>query len=486
MTDLGVPDFTGRTVLVVGDLMLDAYLWGDVDRISPEAPVQVVAVKREAFTLGGAGNVIHNLVALGATVLAAGIIGDGADGDRMIERFDALGVDVGGVIREDGRVTTRKTRVIADNQHVLRIDRETRMPVGEAARARLAQFVTERAGTADIVLVSDYDKGLVTPDLMAEIVRAAGRHGKMVLCDPKSLDFSKYAGASLLTPNRKEAGLAAGIEIRDPESLRAAGEKLLADAAVERLLITRGPDGMALFDGPGPPTIIRAEARQVYDVSGAGDTVLAVLGLGLAAGLSFETSARLANTAAGIVVGKVGTAAVTREELTQALGTADTPLRSKARGLREISAIAEALRARGQKVVLTNGCFDLLHTGHILLFAASRRIGDALVVAIDDDAAVRAVKGPGRPVLGLDERVRLLSALDAVDHVVVYPTDGLPEVIQAVRPDVLTKGSNYTSEAVVGRELVESLGGRVERIPITETVSASRIIEHIRRGEGSG
>jgi len=477
-----LPQFNDRRILVIGDLMLDEYVWGDVGRISPEAPVQVVSVEREAFTLGGAGNVVNNLTALGASVSVAGVIGDGEDGRTMMDRFAALGADASAVIRETGRRTTRKTRVIAANQHVVRIDRETVKPVAAKTHDRMETRIRDIISSADIVLISDYDKGLLTPPFLARIVRSARERGKRVLCDPKGRDFSKYRGADLITPNRKEAALAAGIDIRNEASLQRAADAIMGAADLPHLLITQGKEGMTLFGRDRPPLRIPAEARQVFDVSGAGDTVLSIVGLSLAAGASLERAARLANAAAGIVVGKVGAAAVSRAELESALGRSTAPA-SKFRSMTELAALAMELRGAGRRIVLTNGCFDLLHTGHIMLFGEAKRHGDALIVAVDDDASVRAVKGPGRPVIGQDQRVRLLSALDAVDYVTVFSQGQLDALVRAVGPDVLLKGSNYEGREIIGREAVESAGGRVVFAPTIDGLSADAIIDHIRRGE---
>jgi D-beta-D-heptose 7-phosphate kinase/D-beta-D-heptose 1-phosphate adenosyltransferase len=312
---------------------------------------------------------------------------------------------------------------------------------------------------------------------------AARRHGKPVLVDPKGDDYRRYAGATLITPNRKEAAQAAGIAIGDAESLHRAAGILHEHSGVDRLVVTCGPEGMVLFEKGRMPREIRSEARQVFDVSGAGDTVIAVLGLALAAGADWLDAARLANAAAGIVVGKVGTATVSRKELALAVASAGTDRLDKLKDINELEALGAEIRRRGQRIVMTNGCFDFLHAGHLNLFSASRRLGDVLVVAIDDDDSVRAIKGPGRPVIGVRERVRTLCALDAVDYVVVFSGGDLERLIDRLRPDVLTKGGNYGLRDVVGRQRVEAHGGRVALIPITEGLSSRAVIENIRRAQ---
>jgi D-beta-D-heptose 7-phosphate kinase/D-beta-D-heptose 1-phosphate adenosyltransferase len=310
-------------ICVIGDLMIDEYLWGTVDRISPEAPVPVVSVERKSYTLGGAGNVINNLVSLGVRVSACGVIGTGINANLLLKTFAGMKVETAALIREQGRPTTKKTRVIAANQHVLRIDRETTRSIKDETASRLYALLEKDVPEHDVLLVSDYGKGLFSPDLLKRLIDLGNHHKKPVLVDPKGLDFRKYANASIITPNRKEASLAAGIEIRDTGSIAAAGSKLLSSIPVNNLLITTGKDGMTLFEKGKPPYAIPAKARQVFDVSGAGDTVLAVLGTAVAAGLPLAEGAALANIAAGIVVSKVGTAPIEKDEFHNALNRHD-------------------------------------------------------------------------------------------------------------------------------------------------------------------
>ena len=466
-------------ILVIGDLMIDEYLWGVVERISPEAPVQVVSVNQQSSTLGGAGNVVNNLVALGAKVSVASVIGRGENALALLKLFKALGVDTTGLIHDPTRSTTKKTRILAGHQHVLRIDRETKQEISQAHVTRLVQFVREHIDSFNVVLLSDYGKGLFTEMLLRQVIDVANQNNRTIIVDPKGLNFKKYAGATAITPNKKEASLAAGVEIVDNASLMAAGQKLLEDIPVQKVLLTCGQAGIVLFEHGKKPYQIPAETRQVFDVSGAGDTVLAVLGLGFASGASSRQAAALANVAAGIVVGKVGTATVSREEIQRALEPAVGSM-AKQKTVSELVPITERLRAEGKTVVMTNGCFDLLHVGHIKLLSASKKMGDVLIVAIDDDESVRALKGGDRPIVGAQQRLRIISALDCVDYVTLFSTKDLEHLIDAVRPDILTKGSNYTTETVLGREIVESSGGRVVLIPITEPVSSTRIINQIK------
>lgn len=479
--EIDLSKFETCHILVVGDLMIDEYLWGEVDRISPEAPVQVVSVQDEELTLGGSGNVVNNLVALGARVSAVGVTGAGSNGKLLRDMLDELGVDTRGVITEPNRSTTKKTRIIADHQQVLRIDKETKSNISHQTWETVAQAAENIIPEVDVVLISDYGKGLITGQLLSQLTRAARKHGKLTIADPKGLDFTKYSGVNVITPNKKEAALAAGVEIVDDTSLFEAGQRLLQKTGVDKLVITCGKEGMVYFEPQSQPQKISTTARQVYDVSGAGDTVLALLGLAVACGMSFKDGLTLANTGAGIVVGKVGTATVSKRELAAALQLTPDDIASKQIDLGELTSIVKDLRKKGKRIVFTNGCFDLLHVGHLKLLAASKQLGDILIVAVDDDDSVRQLKGPDRPIIRAGERVRIISGLDCVDHVILFSSRELDKLIDIARPDVLTKGSNYQSTEVFGREIVERHGGRVELIPITEDVSSTQIINNIKK-----
>ena len=473
--------FDNCHLLVVGDLMIDEYVWGEVDRISPEAPVQVVSVRNEKYTLGGSGNVVNNLVALGAKVSVIGVTGADSGNKLLLSKLENLGVNCHGIVQEKSRPTTKKTRIIADHQQVLRIDRETKRDITSSTFKSVTRLAEKIIPNVNLVLISDYGKGLITHALIADLVRIAKQYNKLTIADPKGLDFTKYSGVSLLTPNSREASLAAGVEISDEKSIVVTGNRIIEKSGIDRLLITCGKDGMVLFEPGHEPYKISTKAREVYDVSGAGDTVMAVLGLGIAAGLTVKDATVLANTAAGIVVGKVGTATVNKEELSQAIDQISEKSASKCKSLIEISQICRRFQKDHKRIVLTNGCFDLLHVGHIQLFSASKALGDVLIVAIDDDASVKLLKGPGRPVISVSERVRILSALDSVDYVVVFSTNDLDSVLKSIRPDILTKGMDYEATEILGREFVESYRGRIERIPISDEISATQIIANIKK-----
>lgn len=460
--------------------MVDEYLWGDVNRISPEAPVQVVSVKEENYTLGGSGNVANNLTALGAKVSLAGVIGSDRYGHLLLAKLNKLGVDTEGVVEEPERPTTRKTRIVSGNQQVLRIDRETKKDISQQTLDVILNYIEHVMPNVDLVLISDYGKGLITTALLNSLTSIVKKYKKVSIADPKGRGFLKYSGVSLLTPNKKEASLASGIKIVDESTLIKAGNRILETVKIEKLLVTCGKDGMVLFERNKKPYYISAQARQVFDVSGAGDTVIAVLGLAIASGASFAKAASIANIAAGIVVSKIGTSTVSKNELLSALTPICDYSSSKHISFSDLPAVVQKLKADNKKIVLSNGCFDLLHAGHVMLLSASKKLGDVLVVAIDDDESVSSLKGPGRPIISERERISILCALDSVDYVVVFSFKQLNKIIEIIRPDILTKGSNYIFEEVIERELVERCGGRVMLIPITNNVSSSSIINNIK------
>jgi len=466
-------------VLVVGDLMLDGYLWGKAERISPEAPVQVVEVAREELRLGGAGNVCNNLAALGVQVEVASVLGDDADG-RLLRRLLAeRGIGTAGIVLAAGRTTSRKTRVLASSQQIVRIDRETRSVIDAGLEAQLLAAIRAAMPSCRAILVSDYLKGVLSEGLLQAIIALGREFAIPVVIDPKGGDYRRYHGATALTPNRKEAQAASGIVIVDTASLQQAGHSLCTELDLEALVLTRSEEGMSLFFRDGREAHLPTEAREVFDVSGAGDTVLALIGIGLAAGLPLEEAARLSNLAAGIVVGKVGTSTVTPEEILEAAGRQHPDADRKLHGRQALARLLAARRAQGQTVVFTNGCFDLLHVGHVKYLQAARQLGDLLVLGLNSDASIRRLKGPKRPLIGQDERAHILAALDCIDFVVIFDEDTPLDLIAALRPDILVKGADYTPEGVVGKDLVESWGGRVELIQFVDGKSTTNIIDRI-------
>jgi D-beta-D-heptose 7-phosphate kinase/D-beta-D-heptose 1-phosphate adenosyltransferase len=465
--------------LVVGDLMLDEYLWGKTERISPEAPVQVVDIAGEEVRLGGAGNVINNLKAVGCRVKAVSVIGDDADGRRLATMMGDRSIDAEGVFLAPDRATTRKTRILASNQQMMRIDRETSCPISMKQEKKLVDFLREKAGDCQVILVSDYLKGVLTERVLREIIAIGKENRVPVVVDPKGADFGKYRGATLLTPNRKEAFRATGFSPGSETDLRRAGRRLRQDLDLEVLVLTRSEEGMTLFFRDGLEEDLPTQAREVFDVTGAGDTVLSFLGAGLGAGMAPAEAARLANLAAGIVVGKVGTSTVTPEEILELVAHRhfDTDLKIKSRDL--LSRILDGERKRGRTIVFTNGCFDLLHVGHVKYLQKARELGDLLVLGLNSDASIRRLKGPHRPLIGQEERAHILAALKCIDYVVIFDEDTPLELIRALRPAVLVKGGDYAPEEVVGKDVVESYGGRVELIRFVDGRSTTNIINKI-------
>lgn len=472
-------DLNQLKVLVIGDLMLDEYVWGKAERISPEAPVQVVEVARDELRLGGAGNVCNNLAALGVQVEVASVLGDDADGRLLRQLLAGRGIGTAGIVLATGRTTSRKTRILASSQQIVRIDRETRALINAEQEAQLLAAIRAAAPACRAILVSDYLKGVLSESLLQALV-ALGRECNIpVVIDPKGSDYRKYRGATALTPNRKEAQAASGIAIVDAASLQQAGRTLCTDLELEALVLTRSEEGMSLFFRDGREAHLPTEAREVFDVSGAGDTVLALIGVGLAAGLPLDEAARLSNLAAGIVVGKVGTSTVTAEEILEAAGRQHPDADRKLHPRQALARLLAGRRVKGETVVFTNGCFDLLHVGHVKYLQAARRLGDLLVLGLNSDASIRRLKGPKRPLIGQEERAHILAALDCIDYVVVFDEDTPLDLIATLRPDILVKGADYTPDGVVGKDLVESWGGRVELIQFVDGKSTTSIIDRI-------
>jgi D-beta-D-heptose 7-phosphate kinase/D-beta-D-heptose 1-phosphate adenosyltransferase len=453
----------GARVAVIGDVMLDRYVYGEAERISPEAPVPVLRVREESEMLGGAGNVLRNLAALGARATLVSVVGDDADGRRVAELAAKESGGASVVVPAKGRTTIRKTRFVAGGHQLLRVDREDAEALSEAAEAALIASLDPIGGVRAVIL-SDYGKGTLTAQVIAAVLAMAAKtmNGIPVLVDPKGRDYGKYRGAALITPNRKELGEATGMPTGNDAEVEAAARAVRERAGVAALLATRGPQGMTLVDAGGAAHHIAAEAREVFDVSGAGDTVIAAVAAGLARKLPLLDAVRIANCAAGIVVGKVGTAVAHPAEIRSALERQELRAAEEKFASRGSAADRAALwRRRGLRVGFTNGCFDLLHPGHIHLLAQARAACDRLVVGLNSDASVKRLKGNGRPVQGEAARAAVLAGLADVDLVTVFGEDTPEALIAALRPDVLVKGADYTVETVVGADLVKSYGGRV-------------------------
>ena len=464
-------------VTVVGDLMVDHYLWGDVRRISPEAPVPVVRLQRSTHSPGGAANVAANLASLGVHTCLAGVTGS----DRAREDLLAAihGIDTRGIIAAGDRLTCVKTRVMSGHQQLLRVDHEDNTPIGEHAANALGERVVSTVQDSDALLLSDYAKGTLTDLLTQRLIRAARAQNKLVIVDPKGNDFLRYRGATAITPNRAELALATGCPTEDLDALYNAAHGLRDQLELDFVLLTLSEHGLALIEPQGT-TSIPAAAREVFDVSGAGDTVIAVFTAALCCGLSRTDAAHIANLAAGAVVAQAGTATLTSDELSTALHEEST--HEQAAKISTAPALARRIadwRRRGERVVFTNGCFDLLHAGHVNYLEQARHQGDRLVVGINTDNSVRALKGPERPIIREADRARVLAALAAVDAVVLFDAPTPLDLITTLRPDVLVKGADYTEDGVVGAAEVRSWGGTVVLVPLTEQRSTSSIVRKI-------
>ena len=474
------------TVLVVGDLMLDLYVWGGVERVSPEAPVQVLNVSSDESRPGGAGNVAANLAALGARTRCFGIVGDDSNGQQLCQMLKEQGVDISGIVLDKARPTTIKTRMIAHGQQLLRVDRESNRSIDDTLRSEMFALFEDSLPACDAVLVPDYGKGALPDELLGEILAACKKARKPVLVDPaRDRGFRAYAGCTVLKPNLAEASAAAGIKITDVKTLEEAAEIILRQSKAKNLVITQGGDGITIFKKGAEPVHVAGLSRPVYDVTGAGDTVLSLLGFVLAGRGNILEATEIANVAAGLVVGKIGASPVTKAEIGQELRGLHQIASHKLKNFDEIVQACSEHRRRKQKIVFTNGCFDLLHVGHIKLFQFAKSKGDVLIVGLNSDDSVGQLKGPDRPVLNQNERGYILAALEHVDYIVVFEETTPLNIIRAIRPDVLVKGADYTEDTVVGRGFVESYGGKVELAPLVEGVSSTGILSRIANGEGA-
>lgn len=467
------------SVLVVGDAMLDRYVYGAVERISPEAPIPVVRVERDVAMPGGAGNVVRNLTALGAAVAFVSVVGDDQAGS------DLTGL-VGGqpgvepwMLVESGRTTTVKTRYFASGQQLLRADQEDLSPIGGKLADRLLRIARDAMVATSVTVLSDYQKGALTADTAAALIAAARAAGRRVIVDPKGLDYARYAGADIITPNRRELSEAVAMPVSTEAEIAAAAHVLREKFGFGAVLVTRSEDGMTVLDSNGIQHF-PAEAPEVYDVSGAGDTVVATLAAGIAGGLDLAVSVRLANIAAGVVVGKIGTAVARATDILAALSPQGGALRKIV--TRETAAEhTERWRRKGYRTGFTNGCFDLLHPGHVHLLEQARGACDRLVVGINSDQSVRRLKGPSRPVQPEAARAAVLASLASVDLVCIFDEDTPISLLEAIRPELLVKGADYTLDTVVGADLVRGWGGKIMLADLLPGHSTTATVARLRR-----
>jgi len=468
-------------IAVIGDVMIDDYISGDVSRISPEAPVPVVRGTTQRQVPGGAANVAANIVAIGAEARLVGVVGDDDGAETLMGLLAHYsGRCESGLVREAGRKTTRKVRILVQRQQMLRLDTEDTHPMAGPTRSALVAAAEAAIAWADIVVLSDYGKGVLDDAMIAAVMKAARAANKLVIVDPKRSDFRAYAGASILTPNRAELALATGMSLETDADIEAAAASARA-AFGGALLVTRSEKGMSYFDRDGGAVHVPTVAREVFDVSGAGDTVVAALACALAAGAGRIDAVRIANHAAGIVVGKTGTATLTHKELIDALSAAEgasdeTHLSGSLVTWTTAAQLRADWRRRGFTVGLANGCFDLVHPGHVALIKEAAARCDRLIMALNSDASVRRLKGAGRPVQNEAARAVVIGAMRGVDLVVLFDQDTPLELITALDPDLLIKGSDYTVDRVVGADLVQARGGRVILVDLVEGQSTTSIL----------
>jgi D-beta-D-heptose 7-phosphate kinase / D-beta-D-heptose 1-phosphate adenosyltransferase len=482
--DKHLADLAAQTVLCVGDLMLDEFVYGEVSRISPEAPTPVIACKRSEVMVGGAGNVARNLTALGMACIFVGIVGDDETGRALGEALSADPLVDACLVREGGRQTTRKVRFVSEHHstHLLRADWEAVAHVSSAIEDALIAHAVAALPRVGAVVLSDYAKGTLTPRVIRAVIAAAREAGKPVIVDPKGRDYSIYRGATMITPNRQELADATHSPARSEEEVAAAARALRDALGTDAVIVTRSEAGMTLV-AQSAPVHVPAYAVRVRDVSGAGDTVVAIVAGMLALGADFESAMRAANAGAAIVVGKRGTATASIAELRARILPAATlaPEEKIVFDWAMLDEHLDAWRRQGLRVGFTNGCFDLLHPGHVRLLAEARVACDRLVVGLNSDDSVKRLKGEGRPVQRVSARAEVLAALEAVDLVVVFEEDTPLKLIERVKPTVLVKGGDYTRETVVGHEVVEALGGEVVLVGLVPGHSTTAMVERSRK-----
>lgn len=474
------------TIFVVGDVILDRYHWGNVDRISPEAPIPLLRVDRREQRLGGAGSVVSMLAALDVNVRLATVLGNDDSAVRVFELLKDLGVSTSAVLTDDNRPTTVKERFLgrAQSRHpqqMIRIDHEEDSPLDPSLRQQMINQITSHLDGVDVVLVSDYNKGVCAEDMIPSIIAAAEKQGIPVIADPiRGGDYRRYAGCACITPNRLEASLALGRKIETPEQGIEAAQALL-DFGVHSAIVTLDRDGMAWARRDGSHGISPIKPREVYDITGAGDMVLSIIGYSVAAGLEDAQIVELANLAGGLEVERLGVVPLTREDLLTELHAGEPIRHLKALSCEDVQVELQKRRQQGQRIVMTNGCFDLIHPGHVASLLEARALGDCLVVGLNSDASVRQLKGPQRPIINEQGRAAMLTALECVDYVVLFDEVSVEPLVQRIMPDVLAKAAQYAPHQVVGYQIVQANGGEVVCTKMHEEFSTTSIIEGIQR-----
>ena len=473
--------FDDAQVLCVGDVMLDRFVYGHVDRISPEAPIPVVKYDHENRMLGGAGNVVRNISSLGGATTFVSVIGKDEIGNEIVALTGEQERVFPYILTDKTRTSTEKTRYIAGSQQLFRADREHAEPLSESMSEQILAVFEDEVAKHKVVVLSDYGKGMMNPDALRRMTEIARENDVAVIIDPKSSNFGLYRGATLVTPNLAEMERAADEKLETVDAIEKAAKRLMQMHKISNMLITRGAGGMVLISENDAPYEIDARAREVFDVSGAGDTVVATLAVAMAGGCSIKDAAFLANAAGGIVVGKIGTAVVYRTDLKAAIHTLDIVTGKRKIFPQDIAADqVDAWQRAGEKVGFTNGCFDIVHSGHLASLNAAKSFCDKLVLAINADKSVKRLKGEERPINGEMDRALLLAELRSVDMVVIFREDTPETLLEKLRPDVLMKGEDYQKHEIVGWEFVESYGGEIKRIPLQEGYSTTNTIQKIR------
>lgn len=470
-------------IVVVGDLILDRYIHGSVERISPEAPAQILDVSREEELLGGAANVAANISAIGAKTFIFGVVGKDQAGVNILKLLKERGIVSTGLVSDADRSTTIKSRYMSLRQQILRVDKEQRSAITKTIEKKLIARLIKILPKCDGIVISDYGKGTLTDSFLARLIELGKKAGKPVIVDPKGDDYRKYKGVTLITPNKKEACGATGIDIKTEEDYATAAEKLFSITSAQNILITRGDEGMSLFCQDGKNLHLPAEALEVFDVSGAGDTVTAAIAVFFCGGVDLALSARIANVAASIEVAHVGAKAVSENEILEKLG--GEPEENKIITVTQAEEMAESARQNGLKVVFTNGCFDILHAGHVDYLEKARSVGDLLIVGLNSDSSIKKIKGTKRPIVTQIDRAALLAGLSSVSAVVIFGEPTPAKLIKKIKPDILAKGGDWKETEIVGGDFVKKRGGEVLRVKLTEGVSSTGIIETILERYGN-
>ncbi len=477
--------FHAARVLCIGDLMLDRFVYGRVDRVSAEAPIPILHTSSQRSMLGGVGNVGRNIAALGAHAVMIAVTGDDPAAAQIAELAESEEHLTPRLIVEPGRPSTVKTRYIAEGQQLLRADEETTRCISESTARRVLSAIHAEVRRADVMILADYTKGVLSDDILAAAISAARRAGLPVIADPKRSDFRAYSGATILKPNQSELAAATRLACTSEAEVERAARKAMNDGHIEAMMVSRSERGMTLIQRDAEPLHLPAKALEVFDVSGAGDTVVATTGVALAVGATFSEAAELANIAGGIVVGKLGTATVSRDELSSGLLSVDvSSCEAKITTAEAAADAADHWRKRGKKVGFTNGCFDLLHPGHVSLLTQARSCCDRLIVAVNSDDSVRRLKGDDRPVQGEMARAVVLASLGMVDRVVIFSEDTPLQLLELVKPDVLIKGADYSIDEVVGADLVRAHGGEVVLANLVPGHSSTEVIAKIAKRSG--